>query len=74
MGALPDPETAEWWISRVGLPVYAMHSLSEGLIQPSLALLDLKIRGNVHGAVVGASTKEHIATLGSAFRLWKEAC
>jgi hypothetical protein len=74
IGALPDPGTTESWIVRTGLPVYAMHSLCGGMVHPSLALLDLHIRGYVNGAVVGASTKEHISTLGNAFKLWKEAC
>jgi hypothetical protein len=61
LGMLPDRETVTDRLTQVGRPVIAMHALGSGALHPEKALPPLFEMPFVRGAVVGASSPEHIA-------------
>jgi hypothetical protein len=65
----PSPKALLQWASALGKPVLAMHALGVGRIPPATALQYVFTDAGVLGAVVGATSYEHIDELMAAGRM-----
>ncbi len=66
-GMVPDAASQQDWVTRRGLPFLAMHVLAMGQIPVEAALCSLFEHSSASSAVIGASTNDHIDSLGLAY-------